>query len=72
MTERPTGRNLYDEPYWDNAIPHPKTPWTIPVDNAEELRDWLRRRGVSIDTFKQQWQYRDNLDTPGLEWLREL
>jgi hypothetical protein len=63
---------MTDQPEQDNAIPHPRTPWTINVHSADELRAYLQRRGVSIETFKQQLQYRDNLDTPGLEWLWEL
>jgi hypothetical protein len=63
---------MTDQPYQDSAIPHPRTLWTINVKSADELRDYLRRRGVSVETFKQQRQFLDNLDTPELEWLREL
>jgi hypothetical protein len=49
-----------------------KTPWTINQHSAKDLRDYLQRRGISVDMFKLQPQYRDNLNTPGMEWLREL
>ena len=67
-----SGLNLFNEPFWNNAIPGAKTEWTIPVKNAAELLDFLQRRGVPVELFKQQRLYLDNLDTPGLEWLRDF
>ncbi len=47
-----------------------KQTWDLGIDNAEDLRAWLKAGGSSVAEFKRSPLYRMHADK--LSWLKDL
>jgi hypothetical protein len=67
--DRPPPFNLDADPF--NAD-WPKRTWDLDIDNVEELRQFLRDTGTSVEAFKRLPVYVWNVVKPEMAWLKDL